>query len=538
MKKINIQYTRKSTEDEGRQVQSHEDQDKENQKMAERHGEKIERTFSDSKTGKKPYIRPDFGEMMKLIYEEKVRHLYCWRINRLARNMVEGGMIIEALQNGFIEKIITPEREYLPSDNVLLIAMDFGIAKEDIKKLSGDVKRGLNSKVDKGWRPGCAPIGYINDKYGNKGEKEIFPDPDRFDKVQMLLKEALKGTYTYMDLVRLGIKLGLTPRSRKSSTGVLSKSTVITIIHNPFYCGYFHYHGELKKGNHKSMISLEEYEKLRVLFNERSNKRKRPSIYANLYNGLFKCGECGYSITPEPPKKKLIKSTGEVKFYKYWRCTHKSTTVKCCQKCISEDDLTKQVNEYLSDLELDDAFIEWGMKWIETFSKGEIQFRQTLEEEVRKKLKDASSSLDRLSDTFFGSSNINFELLTESEFKDRKARLQNEKTLALQELENLSTRQDVFIEGIENDLQFCRELVERFNDPNELIDEKKKILAKLGRTMIIKDGNVSIESNIPFIQFKKLKNLVKENPTWIEITEETQEKDVELYNSIRTIISG
>lgn len=538
MNKLNIQYTRKSTEDEGRQVQSHEDQVKENQRMAEKYGEMINKTFSDSKTGKKPYIRPDFGEMMKLIYEEKVRHLYCWRINRLARNMVEGGMIIEALQTGIIEKIITPEREYLPTDNVLLIAMDFGIAKEDIKKLSGDVKRGLNSKVDKGWRPGCAPIGYINDKYGNKGEKEIFPDSERFDKVQLLLKEALKGTHTYMDLVRFGIKIGLTPRSRKGSTGVLSKTTVITMIHNPFYCGYFNYHGDLKKGNHKTMISLEEYEKLRVIFNERNSKRKRPSIHTNLYNGLFKCGECGYSITPEPPKKKFIKSANEIRFYKYWRCTHKSRDVECCQKCISESLLTKQVNEYLSDIELDDSFIAWGMKWIETFSKGEIKFRQTLEEEVRRKLREASSSLDRLTDTFFGSNNVNYELLTESEFKDKKVKLQREKTLAFEELESLSFRQDEFIQRIESDLDFCREVVKKFNDPEGLIEEKKKILVKLGRTMIIKDGKVSIEDNIPFVQFKKLKKLVQENPTWIEITEETQERNVEVFEAIRTVISG
>ena len=44
-------------------------------------------------------------------------------------------------------------------------------------KLSIDVKRGIDKKLQKGWYPHRAPLGYVNDKHKDKGDKEHQPGP-------------------------------------------------------------------------------------------------------------------------------------------------------------------------------------------------------------------------------------------------------------------------------------------------------------------------------------------------------------------------
>lgn len=106
----------------------------------------------------------------------------------------------------------------------------------------------------------------------------------------------------------------------------------------------------------------------------------------------------------------------------------------------------------------------------------------------------------------------------------------------MDEISNLSEKQDEFIKEIENYLQFCERLVEKFN--NGSYDEKKQILMKLGRTMIIKDKKVNIESKISFIKFKEIKMQVETNPGCLELKEPLQNKGSKTVEMISTIWSG
>jgi len=63
---------------------------------------------------------------------------------------------------------------------------EFGMANQFILDLSKNVKRGLKTKAEKGWRPGPAPFGYLNDKSKGKGKNEIIKDPDRFKLVKKM----------------------------------------------------------------------------------------------------------------------------------------------------------------------------------------------------------------------------------------------------------------------------------------------------------------------------------------------------------------
>ena len=158
-----VLYCRKSTESEDRQILSLDSQESELRKLAERENLNIIKTFKESMSAKSP-ARPLFGEMLAMIESGKAEGILCWKLDRLARNPVDGGKVIWLLQKSVIKSIQTYERLHLPTDNMLLMYVELGMANQYVLDLSVNVKRGNRAKLEKGGWPCVAPFGYSNDK--------------------------------------------------------------------------------------------------------------------------------------------------------------------------------------------------------------------------------------------------------------------------------------------------------------------------------------------------------------------------------------
>ena len=87
--------------------------------------------------------------MTKLINEGKVYNLFCWKLDRLARNPIEAGIITYLLQTRKISSIITPNKTFYLEDNAILTAVEFGMANQYSRDLSGNVSEGLKAKEKK-----------------------------------------------------------------------------------------------------------------------------------------------------------------------------------------------------------------------------------------------------------------------------------------------------------------------------------------------------------------------------------------------------
>jgi site-specific DNA recombinase len=90
-----------SSEAEDRQVLSNESQTRELEQFASKLNLPVPQVLIESKSAKEPG-RPVFNEMMQRAYRGEVLGIICWKLDRLARNPVDGGSIIWAIkQHGY-----------------------------------------------------------------------------------------------------------------------------------------------------------------------------------------------------------------------------------------------------------------------------------------------------------------------------------------------------------------------------------------------------------------------------------------------------
>src|ERR1022692_2131154 len=184
-------YCRKSTEDEDRQILSIDAQVSELNAIAAREGLTVTDTLTESKSAKGPG-RPVFNDMLRRIEAGEANGILAWKLDRLARNFDDGGKIIGLLQRGVIREIRTFEKTYLPSDNVLMIAVELGMANQYVRDLSMNIRRGIREKIRRGIYSSKAPLGYINEPR----LRTIEPHAVYFPKVKRVMELFATGQYS------------------------------------------------------------------------------------------------------------------------------------------------------------------------------------------------------------------------------------------------------------------------------------------------------------------------------------------------------
>jgi hypothetical protein len=433
--------------------------------------------------------------MTKLLQENQANAILAWRPNRLARNPVDGGAIQWALQNGMIKSLLTPAREYLPSDNVIMLAVEFGMANQFSLELSKDVARGMKSKCEKGWRPGPAPLGYLNDKYGEKGEKKIFEDKERFKLIRKLWDLLLTGDYTVPELAIIADKkLGLrTKRNKKISLGSLYH-----LFTRRFYYGEYSFGDETYTGKHKPMITAEEFDRAQQIIGRAG--RPRPKIKRLPFNGLIRCGECGRMFSCYEKIKK-VKTTGEMKSYMYYHCTRTTKGDTCRQQQLSYTELQNQVANYLNSIAIPLEFLEWAVQSLREQNKLEEGNRNTILTNMRNNHQNVIDRIDCLINNFTSPENISRELISDEDMKRQKNTLLKEKADIEKEMEHTHRRVNEWVDLTIKSFNFATYAGIWFEKGD--YETKTSILRALGQTFILKDKKLILELKKPYLVIQK-----------------------------------
>src|SRR5579872_2363896 len=173
-------YARKSTEQEEKQILSIDSQVKEMLEIAQREGLNIVEMKQESHSAKASGQRPIFNELVSDLRSGKFNAILTWAPDRLSRNAGDLGSLVDLMDQKLLAEIRTYGQKFTNSPNEKFLLMILcSQAKLENDNRSVNVKRGLRAKCEMGYRPGMTPLGYINLKYENKGEKKIILDPER-----------------------------------------------------------------------------------------------------------------------------------------------------------------------------------------------------------------------------------------------------------------------------------------------------------------------------------------------------------------------
>jgi DNA invertase Pin-like site-specific DNA recombinase len=100
-------YARKSTDDEERQILSIQAQLDELRMLATKEGLQVVHEYVEAQTAKEPG-RPVFNEMLAAMEKGEAQGILAWHPDRLARNSVDGGRIVYALDTGKVSALKFP----------------------------------------------------------------------------------------------------------------------------------------------------------------------------------------------------------------------------------------------------------------------------------------------------------------------------------------------------------------------------------------------------------------------------------------------
>ena len=527
-----ILYLRKSSESEDKQAASIPAQRNEMEELIKRENLNVVATFEESQSAHS-VGRPLFNQMVKMIDDGKADAILVWHLNRIARNALDGGMIIYLLDVHKLIEIRTKTNKHDGSGNdKFMLQIEFAMSKKYSDDLGEIVKRGNKEKFfeRREW-VGFAKPGYLNltDPLSKKNYLDI--DPIRFPLLKQAIDLILSGTHTPMQALDVlnndfGYK---TKQTMRLGGGPLSKSAWYRMLNDTFYYGLMRWSGNEIIGIHKPMITEEEFNLLQIRLGKKGKPHRTEHEYA--YKSILKCGECGGSITCQEKwhivcdnckhkfarSKKIFacphchKSIEEMKkpvirHYLYYTCT-KKVHKDCSQGAIEVNVLEESIKQELNRFEIPEEFVSWAVDNLHEVLNVEEKSQNEIHDNLLSELNKNDQKIKSLMRLRISVKPDSYTPDIEKYYDDEQARLFLEKNNLQEKLKNYSNRQEDVAELTKETFNFACHARYRFDVG--AVQEKTEILSKLGKNLTIKDRKLVIQGEKPFFLIEKARKEIK-----------------------------
>ena len=480
-------YCRKSSEEEDRQIQSIDSQKRELMRLfAAQAGVEIVDTLEEAQSAMTPG-RPMFNQALNRIERGEAEGLIAWAPDRLARNSVDGGRVIYLLDAGKIKdlKFATFTFENTPSGKFMLSIL-FGQSKYYSDALSENVRRGIRTKIENGWLPNMAKVGYLNDP----ATRTIIADPERFPMIRELWELMLTGAYSPRRIRDIMEERGLRTLQRKREGGrPLALSSVYNILRNAFYAGVIPWKGRLYPGKHRPVVTMDEFERVQELLGRTTKRRSQKREFA--FTGMFKCGECGFAVTAEEKVNRFGSH------YTYYHCSKRRPDYRCRQRSVEREEFEEQIEDFILRLRIHPNLHAYAMSMVER-DQAEIARLAEVEEhslsEAVSRNEISRRNLTRLRIT---------ERITEPEFEKERQELERER-LRLEGRQRELGRPDRFEPGAACVL-FSIRAAQWFREGND--QTKRTIVEICGSNPTLIDQEVKIDASKLFRKWNNIDSI-------------------------------
>ena len=372
------------------------------------------------------------------------------------------------------------------SQGKFMLQIMFGQSKYYSDALSENVKRGNRTKLEKGWRPNQAPLGYLNDP----ATKTIVRDPTHFPLIRMMFDLMLSGSYTPRQIGMVardewGFR---TPKKKRIGGQPLAMSSIYKILSNPFYAGVIIWNGHAHPGKHDPVLSIDEFRRVRGLL-ERPG-RPRPQKHRFAFTGMIRCGTCGLRVTAE---HKLNRRYGYR--YVYYHCTKPSLRARCPEPSIELRSLEYQIEHFLGALAIDPRLESWILEQLAFSEEQRNEEEEARRRSLQKALEDANQQLNELTGLRIRN------LLIDDEFVSRRRSLQEERLRIERKLATIAEGVGP-IEPFREFTSFSNRAVDLFLRGDEHV--KRQILETVASNLTLKSRILNIEAKNPFSVVAKI----------------------------------
>ncbi len=392
--------------------------------------------------------RKEFHKMLEFVKKQKNKTaivVYC--VDRFQRSFKESAEIEALLKEDAIEVHFWKDSLVLtknsPASDITRWNMGILAAKMYVDALRDNVKRSMEYNWKVGILQNKAPTGYINITKNKK--KTVIIDEERGALVKKMFEEYATGLYSLKDMVVWARTHGLTSRFADKP---LCRAAIHAILQNPFYCGVMYVKGHYIKHIYTPLIDEDLFNTVQKQLSGKATIHTKTE-YGSMdfaLRGLFRCGKCGCTMTPELHTKKSGKQ------YSYLKCSH--THGNCDQKPINEQLVFQQIeDELVGSFHFSDKALNALKSSIREYIQNENGFNRMHKQELQKRLRDAKNRLDNAVNMLLDG------VITKEIYETKKHQLDTE------------------IAEIESELNKCSD---DFNEIGEIIENIVEIAANAG----------------------------------------------------------
>ncbi|HRH22466.1 MAG TPA: recombinase family protein [Candidatus Paceibacterota bacterium] len=464
-----ITYCRVSSKEQEETGYSLDAQEKLLKEYAEKKECEVTKVFRISESASGKQIRKTFNEMLAYMEKNHVPVLLCEKIDRLTRNLKDAATVSDWLQADPIREIHFVKENFVVNKNTrahenLVWDMKVAIARFYTNNLSEEVKKGQAEKISQGGLPTKPPIGYKT--IGEKGHKVHVLDPDKAPFVKRMFDLYATGNYSMTSLREELHTEGFRMRSGKK----VMKSKFEQMLKDPFYYGALRWNDVIyHNGTHEPIISKETFDKVQDI----RTKKKAPSYsrHSFQFRKMFKCGECGGSVTAEIQKNIV-----------YYHCNHYRP---CSQKKYTPEEKLEEklfgVFKFFETITVEEAE--------EIKAKIKLNHCQEIEykENTIKALNERYNTLQRRLDNLYNDKLD--EKITREFWEKKQAEITNEQKAIQDQLSRLKGEEAKYFEIWLNILDLARRAGEIYKKRSP--EERRLLLSHIFSNLVLKDETVT-----------------------------------------------
>lgn len=431
----------------------------------------VAKEFVDVETAKQSG-RAGFTDMLAFLKANTaIKTILVEKTDRLYRNIKDWVTLDElGLEIHFAKEGVILSRESRSSEK-FMHGIKVLMAKNYIDNLSEETRKGMTEKAEQGIWPSNAPLGYLN-VTGKDGKKTITPDPEAAPLIEKAFEWYATGNHSVKEIAAMLKDAGLVFKKSRDS---VPQSSIHKILRSRIYTGEFEWDGKVYKGKYEPIITLELWEAVQDIFDNRSSGRRKVQKHDFAFSGLIRCGHTGGSLVGELKKGKYV----------YYRAMGAKGI-----PYVKEKELERQFGEALKKLRFGDDVLDWVCRALKESHADKRQYHEETLSRLQGEYRRLETRIDGMYvDKLDGK-------ISEAFFEGKAGAWREEQKKILAKMESLQNASQTYIEeGIQ-----LLELGQNagFLFMKQSAHEKRRLLNFLISNCIWKDGSLTVQFKQPF----------------------------------------